>query len=106
MPAKIFRVFANLIVLTGVFLLAKVMCHAASGALVGRVLTGPQGQGWLPQAFALGLSLGVPLHVISVGLVLQQKWLPSLWANAARIAVVVSGCWLGVALGIKTLVLP
>jgi hypothetical protein len=106
MPVKIFRVFANLVILTGVLLLAKVMCPAASGALVGRVLTGPHGHGWLPQALALGLSLGVPLHVMSVGLVLQRKWLPPLWARTAQVAVVVSGCWLGAALGIKTLVLP
>lgn len=105
MLGKIFRVVANMVILTGVLLLAKVMCHAASGALVGRVLAGPQSQGWLPQAFALGLSLGVPLHVISVGLVLQHKWLPPRWAYTARIAVVISGCWLGAALGVKTLLL-
>jgi hypothetical protein len=106
MPVKIFRFFANLVILTGILLLAKVMSHAANGALVDRVLTGPHGHGLLPQALALGLSLGVPLHVMSVGLVLQRKWLPPLWARTAQIAAVVSGCWLGAALGIKTLVLP
>ncbi|MGD8959896.1 MAG: hypothetical protein PVI27_08635 [Desulfobacteraceae bacterium] len=106
MPVKIFRFFANLVILTGLLLLAKVMSHAASGVLVERVLTGSHGQGWLPQALALGLSLGVPLHVISVGLMLQRKWLPPWWARSAQMAAVVSGCWLGAALGIKALVLP
>jgi hypothetical protein len=105
MPVKIFRFFANLVILTGLLLLAKVMSHAANGALVDRVLTGPHGHGLLPQALALGLSLGVPLHVISVGWVLQRKWLPPLWARTAQVAAVVSGCWLGAALGIKALVL-
>lgn len=106
MLGTVFRGLANVVILVGVFLLLKVVYHSATGLLVDQVLPHPQGEGWLPHAFALGLSLGVPLHVISVGLVLQKKWLPPLWARTSRIAVVVSGCWLGAALGIKTLVLP
>jgi hypothetical protein len=106
MLRTIFRGFATIIILVGVFLLAKVVFHAATGALVDQVFTRPRDEGWLPHAFALGLSMGVPLHVISVGLVLQKKWLSPLWAQTSRIAVVVSGCWLGAALGIKALMLP
>jgi hypothetical protein len=54
----------------------------------------------------LALSLPLPFHVISVGLLLQRRWLSHLWARIAFLAVVISGCWLGVAIGIKFLVFP
>jgi hypothetical protein len=54
----------------------------------------------------LALSLPLPFHVISVGLLLQRCWLSHLWARIAFLAVVISGCWLGVAIGIKFLVFP
>ncbi|MBL0714731.1 MAG: hypothetical protein JJV98_13640 [Desulfosarcina sp.] len=94
------RVIANGIILVGLFLLGRVICHTASGGLAAQypaLLPGLGANG----LFALGLSLPVPMHVIAVGLILQKKWLAHRWARIAWWAVVFSGCWLGAALVIK-----
>ena len=98
------RVAANLVILTGFFFLGKVLYNSAGGVSAHQYF-GPSPQSWVHNVYALGLSLPVPLHIISVGLVLQLRWLSSRWAKGARWAVLVSGCWLGLALGIRWLAL-
>lgn len=91
-------------VVVGLFLLAGVIHKAAVSSLATEVFGRPPGS-WTHQIYALGLALPVPFHVISVGLILQRRWLSPVWARGAWIATVVSGCWLGLALGIKTVFL-
>jgi hypothetical protein len=98
------RVAANLVILIGFFVFGKVLYNSANGVSAYRYF-GPSPQTWIHHVYALVLSLPVPLHIISVGLVLQLRGLSPLWAKAARWAVVVSGCWLGLALGIRWLAL-
>lgn len=98
------RAVANVLIVVGLFLLVRVLNNAVTGSLVGQLFAQSQGS-WIRNVYALGLSLPVPFHVISVGLVLQRRWLPPLWTRVVWLAVVVSGCWLGAALGIKMLVL-
>ncbi len=98
------RIGLSGIVAVGFFLLAGVLHKAAAGALVTETFGRPPGS-WTDQIWALGLALPVPFHVISVGLILQRRWLSPAWARGAWIATVVSGCWLGLALGIKALFL-
>jgi hypothetical protein len=88
----------------GLFLLIKILYNAATGSLTALLFAASQ-ESWIKHVSALGLSLPVPFHVISVGLILQKRWLSPPWARFAWIAVVVSGCWLGVALGIKLLII-
>ena len=100
----ILRAIANLVILVGLFLLVRVLYNAAAGSLAGQLVASSQGS-LIKPLNALALNLPVPLHVISIGLILQRWWLSPPWKRAAWIAVVVSGCWLGVALGIKLLIL-
>ena len=86
--------------MVGVFLLARVIYHAASGFLLAQLFPESQ-QSWANNLYAIGLSLPIPLHVISIGLVLQRSLMPPHWVRIAWLAVMISGCWLGVALGIK-----
>ena len=98
MTARMFlRILANATVLTGLFLLGRVICQAAAGALAAQYPALPAGLAGRG-LFALGLSLPVPVHVIAVGFILQKKWLDRRWARVAWWAVVFSGCWLGGAL--------
>ena len=98
------RVAANVLVAVGLFLLARVLHNAANGSLVGQLFAQSQGS-WIRNAYALGLSLPVPFHLISVGILLQRSALPPPWARSVGFAAVVSGLWLGVALGIRMLIL-
>ena len=100
----ILRSIAIVVIAAGLFLLIRLLFSAASGNLAAMYFAEPQGS-WMRNVFALGLGLPVPLHVISVGFFLQLRWLSPFWAKLARIAVVVSGCLLGVVLGIRVLVL-
>ena len=94
------RFIAKAAVAVGLILLIRVIFLAANGALAARLF--PESQHtWVNYLYALGLSLPVPLHVISVGLVLQRKWLPPHWTRIVWLAVFISGCWLGVVLVIK-----
>ena len=104
-PAKIaIRITANIVVAVGFFLLIRILYNAASGTLAKTVFESYPGSSiW--NAIAIWLSLPVPMHVISIGLILQKKWLPPRWAKASWIAIVFSGCWLGAALFIKLFIL-
>jgi hypothetical protein len=98
------RVTANILILIGLFLLGRVFCNSFTGAAAQHYFGNLPTTG-LQNVYALGLGLPVPLHVISVGLVLQLRWFSPTWAKSVRWAVVVSGCWLGLALAIRWLVI-
>jgi len=104
MGKTVVRVAANMVILVGFFVLGRVLCNSQSGALAQQYF-GTSPQSWIQNVYALGLGLPVPLHIISIGLILQLRWLAPIWTKGARWAVVVSGCWLGLALGIRWLVL-
>ena len=74
----------------------------ANGSLTSYVFPNVTATEWM-RASAVGLSLPVPLHVISIGLILQRRWLSAGWSKFAWIAIVTSGLWLGVALVVKML---
>ena len=104
-PAKIaIRVIANIVIAIGFFMLIRILYYAISGTLTKTVFGSfPDSSIW--NASAIALSLPLPLHVISIGLILQKKWLPTTWVKATWIAIVFSGCWLGVALFIKLFII-
>jgi len=102
--ALVTRVTANAAIVAGLFVLAYTLCSAMSGSLALRVFTGAQ-RPWIYSVYALGLMLPVPFHVISIGLVLKRKWLPPFWARTAWPAIFFSGCWLGAAIAVKSLVI-
>ncbi|MBT8358282.1 MAG: hypothetical protein KJO61_10985 [Deltaproteobacteria bacterium] len=98
------RVISNIIIFTGLVLLILVLYNAALGTLSNLVFEGSTDSS-LWNVIAIGLSLPVPLHVISIGLLLQKKWLPHRWVKISWIAIILSGCWLGIALFIKLFLL-
>jgi len=104
-PAKIaIMVVANIIVAAGFYVLIQILFHAASGTLAKTVFgSTPGSSSW--DVSAIALSLPVPLHVISIGLILQKHWFSTRWAKVAWIAIIVSGCWLGAALFIRLFIL-
>ena len=104
MPKILVRVLANTVVVAGVFLLARILYEAGAGSLAGRVFSNADGSS-ATTALALGMALPLPLHVISIGLVVQQWWLSRRLARVAWWAIITSGCWLGVALAVKWLIL-
>ncbi len=98
------RVIANIIITTGLVLLILVLYKAATGTLSNTVFVSSADSSiW--NVTAIGLSLPVPLHVISIGLLLQKKWLPHRWVKISWIAIVLSGCWLGMGVFIKMFLL-
>ena len=100
MPRNIIRLIANVAVAVGLFLLVRVIYYAANGSLATQLFPESQ-QAWTNTLSAIFLSLPVPLHVVSVGFVLQRRWLPLHWSRIVWLAVVISGCWLALALVIK-----
>ena len=98
------RVIANVVILVGFLFLARVFYYGLNGVLAQKYFA-PAPVSPVHSAYALFLSLPIPLHVIAVGMVLQLKWLLPPWARAARWAVVISGCWLGLALAVRWLAL-
>ena len=104
MGKTVVRIAANIVILVGFFVLGRVLCNSQSGALAQQYF-GTSPQSWIQYVYALGLGLPVPLHVIAIGLVLQLRWLSPWWTKFAGWAIVISGCWLGLALAIRWLVL-
>jgi hypothetical protein len=98
------RAIANVIILIGFFFLGRVLYYGLSGVLAQQYFTQSQGS-VIQNVYALGLSLPIPLHIIAVGMVLQLRWLSPIWTRGARWAVVGTGGWLGLALGIRWLAL-
>ena len=104
MSKKIVILIANAAIAVGLYLLARMVYGATNGSLGAQQFPESQGAAWNTVA-ALILALPVPFHVISVGLLLQRRWLPHSWARISLLAAVISGCWLGAALGFKFFVL-
>lgn len=97
------RLIANAAIAVGIYLFVRMIFSALTGSLAARLF--PESPESMENtAIALVLGLPVPFHVISVGLILQRRWLPHPWARISIPAVVISGCWLGAALGIKFVV--
>lgn len=98
----LFRIVVNIVILLGIALLAKLLYAFFSGQLVLQTFPSTH-ESWTGSVFALALKLPVPFHVISVGLILQRRWLPAALSKIAWYSVVISGCWLGAALAIRSL---
>lgn len=99
-----FRWAAKGVVLVGCILLVRVFYLSFSGQHAEQLFPLHQ-PSWRLYLYTLGLSLPVPLHVISVGLIIQRKWLSPAWSRIAWFGIIISGCWLGIALAIKIFVL-
>jgi hypothetical protein len=104
MLRNITRLIAKVAVAAGLLLIVRIIYQLASGSLVAELFPESQ-QSWISNLYAIGLSLPIPLHVISVGFVLQRRWLPPHWTRIVWLTVVISGCWLSVALALKLLLL-
>jgi len=98
----ILRVVGNGVIVVGLLLLVRVLYKSVTGSLLPQFFV-PRQSLWVGNLYALGLSLPIPFHVISIGLVLHRKWLSPPWSRIAWVAVVLSGFWLGVALGFRVL---
>ena len=98
------RVIASTVILIGLYLLGRVLCNSFSGA-AAQYYFGTSPLSNIHNIYSLGLGLPIPLHVMAIGLVLQLRWLSHGWARFARRAIVISGCWLGLALGVRWIVL-
>lgn len=104
MSKTVVRVIANVIILAGFLVLARILYQGLNGELAQKYFAQAP-DSLIKSIYALLLSLPIPFHVIAVGLALQLKWLSPLWSLTARWAVVISGCWLGLALAIRWLAL-
>jgi hypothetical protein len=103
MPGMIVRLIANATILVGFYLFAMMICGAVNGSLAAQLF--PESQESVSDTVvALVLGLPLPFHVIAVGLLLQRRWLPHSWAKISFMSVVISGCWLGTAIGMKLFV--
>ena len=98
------RIFSSGISLAGLVLLILLLDSLADGSLAREMFPKVSGS-WLYSAFALTLSLPVPLHVFSIGLILQHRFFSPAWKKVAWVCIVTSGVWLGMALMAKTLLL-
>ena len=100
----LFRIFASAIALAGVGILADVIFEACSGELIEQLL--PEYNKTLAhKTLALLLALPVPFHVISIGMIIQKRWLPVKLKRITWISIISSGIWLGIALIIKYAIL-
>jgi hypothetical protein len=104
MAKRIVKVIANFTIAVGLYMFARIMYGAANGSLVARLFPESQESVWYTTA-AIVLALPVSFHVICVGLVLQRRWLPPSLGRISFLAAVMSGCWMGAALGFKLFVL-
>jgi hypothetical protein len=105
MSRIIVRLIATAAILAGLYLFVRMISGAVNGSLAAQLF--PESPESVSNTLvALSLGLPVPLHVTSIGLLLQRRWLPHSWARISFLAVVISGCWLGAAVGVKLFVLP
>jgi hypothetical protein len=100
-PAIVKKV-ALAIVLAGLIVLLRVVYDAAVGSLPMKVFDTPQTT-WVLGLCALGLELPIPFHMISIGLIIQRRWLRPPWDRISWFAIVISGFWLGAALAAKSI---
>ena len=104
MSKGIVRLIANPAIAVGLFLLVATIYDALNASLAAQLFPESPGSVW-NTVVALVLALPVSFHVISVGLILQRRWLPRSLGRISFPAAVISGCWLGAALGFKIFVL-
>jgi len=97
---KIFRIFATSISVVGIVLLIRMCYHIPTGDLVKNY-----NSGWEVNTrntlLAIALFLPIPLHVISIGMIIQKRWLTLKMKKIAWYSIVSSGMWLGIALAFK-----
>ena len=98
------RPVAGGVVVVGILLLVRLLMSVLDGSIAAHG-PGRVEPFWARAALGFVLRLPVPLHVISVGLILQSKWLSPAMARTAWVAVVVSGCWVGGALAVRLFLL-
>jgi len=91
----------------GVFLFLRLVYGAINGSLIAEYYDHLHAATKPNRYLLLSLVLGlpVPLHVISIGLILRRKLLPPIWAKLAWFSIVISGCWLGASLAIRLFML-
>ncbi len=97
---KALRICASAVSIAGLGLLGLVLYDATVGALAAKFFPGTESTPFLHLGGLL-LALPVPLHIIFIGMIVQVKWLKPPWARLARVGIVFSGLWLGVALAAK-----
>lgn len=102
---KIIRTVSGIVVLVGIFLLIRVFYNTVNGSLVLQLFPNVENSPWYFAFYAMALSIPVPFHVISVGFVLQKRWISPSWEGVIQRATVISGCMLGVSLAIKAIFL-
>jgi hypothetical protein len=100
MLRKFLRFIANAAIVCGFFLLVRVIYGASEGTLAAQFFPDSATTSF-KTLLTLCLGLPVPLHIISVGMILQRRWLSPAWSRIAMPAVVISGCWLGAAIALK-----
>lgn len=98
------RTFATAVSAVGLALLVRLMARLLDGSLAVELFPSSLPSA-MPSLAAAVLSLPVPFHVISVGLILQRRWLSPTWARVAWLCVVTSGLWLGASLAVRAVVL-
>ena len=100
MKIKLLRNTAIFISMVGTAVRIRTVYHFFTGALALEI--NPAWKTVFPYPlYALALKLPVPLHVISIGLIIQKKYLSPVWVRIAWYAIVISGTWLGIALAVK-----
>jgi hypothetical protein len=103
MIKTIVTITARGVIVVGVLILVRMLYQTADGSLVGKFFAQSQPTP-ITSLYALMLGLPIPLHVISIGLIVQRRWLSPCWAKIAWAAIVGSGCWLGVSLAIRLMI--
>ena len=107
MKERLVKAVAGIIVLVGVFLFLQILYKAGTGSLTDQYLD-PLPAGWAPGyglLLALSFGLPIPFHVVSIGLFIQRAWLTPRWAKTAWFGIVISGCWLGISLFVRMIVI-
>ena len=104
-PARtIIRNICTTVTILGLCLLGVAVFDAWEGRLAAKYFPDAAHTG-KHHVGGLFLALAVPFHVIFIGMILQQKWLTRPMARLARVGIVTSGLWLGIALAVRTFVL-
>lgn len=98
------RIFATAVSAVGLVLLARLLVQLPGGSLARELFPSAEPSAMSSLAAAV-LGIPVPFHVISVGLILQRRWLSPTWARIAWICVVASGLWLGASLAVRAVLL-
>jgi len=102
MNKKIRRILSVFIIFSGIFFLIFTLHTAILNSLTEQSISGAEGK-YLKHFSGLLISLPVPLHIISIGMIIGSKNYSNLWKKIAWFAVIISGIWLGIAVGVRFL---